>query len=104
MRSGCTGVAIGCAGIASVIDARGRPDLFGRPLEVTKQALADNIASAAEIVMGEADECTPAAIIRGLGIPITGRGGHRVDRCGRVPLHGAAEEEVTMNTWFCPAI
>jgi coenzyme F420-0:L-glutamate ligase/coenzyme F420-1:gamma-L-glutamate ligase len=71
MRSGCSGVAIGCAGIPSVIDARGRPDLFGRPLEVTKQALADNIASAAEIVMGEADECTPAAVIRGLGIPIT---------------------------------
>lgn len=71
MRSGCSGVAIGCSGIPSVIDARGRPDLFSRPLEVTKQALADNIASAAEIVMGEGDECTPAAIIRGLGIPIT---------------------------------
>jgi coenzyme F420-0:L-glutamate ligase/coenzyme F420-1:gamma-L-glutamate ligase len=71
MRSGCSGVAIGCAGITSVIDDRGRPDLFGRPLEVTKQALADNIASAAEIVMGEADECTPAALIRGLGMPIT---------------------------------
>jgi F420-0:gamma-glutamyl ligase len=38
---------------------------------VTKQALADNIASAAEIVMGEADESTPAALIRGLGIPIS---------------------------------
>jgi coenzyme F420-0:L-glutamate ligase/coenzyme F420-1:gamma-L-glutamate ligase len=71
MRSGCSGVAIGCSGIPSIIDARGRPDLFGRPLEVTKQALADNIASAAEIVMGEADECTPAVLVRGLGIPIT---------------------------------
>jgi coenzyme F420-0:L-glutamate ligase / coenzyme F420-1:gamma-L-glutamate ligase len=70
MRSGCSGVAIGCSGIPSVIDVRGRPDLFGRPLEVTRQALADNIASAAEIVMGEADESTPAALIRGLGIPI----------------------------------
>ena len=71
MRSGCSGVAIGCYGIPSVIDARGKRDLFGRPLEVTKQALADNIASAAEIVMGEADESTPAALIRGLGIPIS---------------------------------
>ena len=70
MRSGCSGVAIGCSGIPSVIDVRGRSDLFGRPLEVTKQALADNIASAAEIVMGEADESTPAAVIRGIGIPI----------------------------------
>ncbi len=70
MRSGCSGVAIGCSGIPSVIDIRGDPDLFGRPLEVTKKALADNIASAAEIVMGEAAESTPAALIRGLGIPI----------------------------------
>jgi coenzyme F420-0:L-glutamate ligase len=71
MRSGCSGVAIGCAGIPSVIDDRGRSDLFGRKLEVTKRAVADNIASAAELVMGEADECIPAAIVRGLGLPIT---------------------------------
>jgi coenzyme F420-0:L-glutamate ligase len=70
MRLGCSGVAIGCAGIPSVIDDRGRCDLFGRRLEVTKRAVADNIASAAELVMGEADECTPAVIIRGLGMPI----------------------------------
>ena len=75
MRSGCSGVAIGCAGIPSVIDDRGRSDLFGRKLEVTKRAVADNIASAAEIVMGEADECTPAAIVRGLGLPISDTAG-----------------------------
>ncbi len=71
MRSGCSGVAIGCAGIPSVIDDRGRSDLFGRKLEVTKRAVADNITSAAELVMGEADECTPAAIVRGLGLPVS---------------------------------
>jgi coenzyme F420-0:L-glutamate ligase / coenzyme F420-1:gamma-L-glutamate ligase len=70
MRLGCSGVAIGSAGIPSVIDDRGRSDLFGRKLEVTKRAVADDIASAAELVMGEADECTPAAIIRGIGLPI----------------------------------
>jgi coenzyme F420-0:L-glutamate ligase/coenzyme F420-1:gamma-L-glutamate ligase len=70
MRRGCSGVAIGAAGITAVIDDRGRSDLFGRTLEVTKRAVADNIASAAELVMGEADESTPGAIIRGLGIPI----------------------------------
>jgi coenzyme F420-0:L-glutamate ligase / coenzyme F420-1:gamma-L-glutamate ligase len=70
MRLGCSGVAIGCAGFMAVIDDRGRSDLFGRKLEVTKRAVADNIASAAELVMGEADECTPAAIIRGIGLPI----------------------------------
>ena len=67
MRAGCSGVAIGCAGI----DDRGRSDLFGRKLEVTKRAVADSISSAAELVMGEADECTPAAIIRGLGLPVS---------------------------------
>ncbi|HVP97531.1 coenzyme F420-0:L-glutamate ligase [Methanoregula sp.] len=75
MRLGCSGVAIGCAGITSVIDDRGRSDLFGRKLEVTKRAVADNIASAAELVMGEADECTPAALVRGLGMTIG-------DECG----------------------
>src|SRR5512136_1528527 len=71
MRRGCSGVAIGCAGITAVIDDRGRSDLFGRTLEVTQRAVADNITSAAELVMGEADECTPAAIIRGIGLPVT---------------------------------
>ncbi len=75
MRSGCSGVAIGCAGIPSVIDDRGRSDLFGRRLEVTKRAVADNIASAAELVMGEADECTPAAVIRGIGLPVGDQSG-----------------------------
>ena len=70
MRLGCSGVAIGCAGISAVIDDRGRSDLFGRKLEVTKRAVGDNIVSAAELVMGEADECTPAAIVRGIGLPI----------------------------------
>lgn len=71
MRSGVSGVAIGCAGIVSVIDDRGRKDLFGNTLEVTKRAVADNIASAAELVIGEADEGIPAAIVRGLGLPIS---------------------------------
>jgi coenzyme F420-0:L-glutamate ligase / coenzyme F420-1:gamma-L-glutamate ligase len=71
MRVGCSGVAIGCAGIPSVIDDRGRCDLFGRKLLVTKRALADNIATAAELVMGEADECMPVAIVRGLGLPLS---------------------------------
>ena len=71
MRAGCSGVAIGCAGIVAVIDDRGRSDLFGNTLMVTKRAVADNIASAAELVMGEADEGIPAAIIRGLGLPVS---------------------------------
>jgi len=70
MRLGCSGVAIGCSGVPSVIDERGKTDLFGRKLEVTKRAVADCIASAAELVMGEAGECVPAAVVRGIGLPI----------------------------------
>jgi coenzyme F420-0:L-glutamate ligase len=65
MRYGCGGVAIGCCGIEAVVDDRGRMDLFGNRLEVTKRAVADNIASAAELLMGEADEAIPLVIVRG---------------------------------------
>jgi coenzyme F420-0:L-glutamate ligase len=71
IRSGCSGVAIGCAGIESVIEERGRVDLFGKPLQMTRRAVADLISSAAEIVMGEADEGIPFTVLRGLGLPMT---------------------------------
>jgi coenzyme F420-0:L-glutamate ligase len=70
MRYGCSGVAIGCSGIPAVIDERGRKDLFGRELKVTRRAVADNLASAAELLMGEADEGIPAVLVRGLDLPI----------------------------------
>ena len=64
-RQGVTDVAIGCAGIAAVIDLRGTADAMGRPIEVTEVAVADELASAAELVMGKATG-VPAAIIRGV--------------------------------------
>ncbi|PKL60244.1 MAG: coenzyme F420-0:L-glutamate ligase, partial [Methanomicrobiales archaeon HGW-Methanomicrobiales-4] len=70
MRYGCSGVAIGCSGFPAVIDERGRMDLFGRELKVTRRAIADNIASAAELLMGEADEGIPVVLVRGLNLPI----------------------------------
>lgn len=65
LRLGCMGIALGCAGIEPVEDARGTKDLFGRPLEVTRKAIADNLVSAAEVIMGEAAEQTPAVLVRG---------------------------------------
>ncbi|TAJ43530.1 coenzyme F420-0:L-glutamate ligase [Methanofollis fontis] len=70
MRLGCSGVAIGCSGPMAVVDETGRCDLFGRRLEVTKRAVGDCLASTAELLMGEADECVPAVLIRGTGIAI----------------------------------
>lgn len=65
-RLGTVGHAIGTAGLPSLIDWRGQPDRHGRPLEVTETAFADSVASAAVLMMGEAAEGTPAALVRGL--------------------------------------
>jgi coenzyme F420-0:L-glutamate ligase/coenzyme F420-1:gamma-L-glutamate ligase len=64
LRLGCVGIALGCAGIEPVEDMRGRKDLFGKPLLITRRATADNLVSAAQLIMGEADESTPAVLIR----------------------------------------
>lgn len=65
-RIGTTGIALGTAGPAAVVDRRGDKDLFGRTLVATEIALADMIASAAVLVMGETNEGCPVAILRGL--------------------------------------
>src|SRR5712692_2853504 len=64
-RNGLTDVAIGVSGLAAVVDLRGTPDALGRELQVTEVALADEVAGAAELVMGKATS-VPAAIVRGL--------------------------------------
>jgi coenzyme F420-0:L-glutamate ligase/coenzyme F420-1:gamma-L-glutamate ligase len=65
-RRGTAGVAIGAAGIPSVIDLRGQPDLFGRTLEVSIVGFADEIAAAASLLQGQADEAQPVVVVRGL--------------------------------------
>src|SRR5208282_3079023 len=67
-RRGTVGVALGSAGIAALNDLRGRPDLFGRPLQVTDTALADGVASAASLLMGQADEAHPVVLVSGLAV------------------------------------
>ena len=64
-RRGVTDVAIGCAGVAGVIDLRGTLDANGRELIATEVCVADELASAAELVMGK-DRGIPAAIVRGV--------------------------------------
>ncbi len=65
-RNGVVGLALGAAGLPALQDLRGKNDLEGRPLEVTQVGLADEIASAAELLMGEADEGRPAVLVRGV--------------------------------------
>jgi coenzyme F420-0:L-glutamate ligase / coenzyme F420-1:gamma-L-glutamate ligase len=64
-RMGLTDVAIGCAGVAAVVDLKGTPDATGRELQVTEVCIVDEIAAAAELVMGKASGI-PVAVVRGL--------------------------------------
>jgi coenzyme F420-0:L-glutamate ligase/coenzyme F420-1:gamma-L-glutamate ligase len=65
-RRGTVGVAIGAAGLPSIIDLRGQPDLFGRTLEVSIIGFADEIAAAASLLQGQAAEAQPVVVLRGL--------------------------------------
>jgi coenzyme F420-0:L-glutamate ligase/coenzyme F420-1:gamma-L-glutamate ligase len=64
-RLGTVGTAIGCAGVVALNDLRGQSDLFGRQLQVSEVAVADSLAAAAVLAMGEAAEGTPVVLIRG---------------------------------------
>jgi coenzyme F420-0:L-glutamate ligase/coenzyme F420-1:gamma-L-glutamate ligase len=65
-RKGTVGVALGAAGLPAFVDLRGHPDLFGRELLVTETGYADEIAAAAGLLMGQADEAIPMVLVRGL--------------------------------------
>ena len=67
-RRGLTDVAIGVAGLPAVVDYRGTTDTYGNTLEVTEVALADELAAAADLVMGKA-KGIPAALVRGVEHP-----------------------------------
>lgn len=65
-RNGTVGIALGAAGLPALCDLTGRADLFGRPLQTTQTGFADELASAASLLMGQADEGLPAVLICGL--------------------------------------
>ncbi len=64
-RNGTIGFALGTCGLQPVEDQVGEPDLFGRPLEITEVAVADELAAAASLVMGQAGQACPVVIVRG---------------------------------------
>ena len=65
-RHGVTGICIGVSGIPALVDRRGEEDRFGKIARITKEAIADEICAAANLVMGEFKEGVPIAIVRGL--------------------------------------
>jgi coenzyme F420-0:L-glutamate ligase/coenzyme F420-1:gamma-L-glutamate ligase len=68
-RLGTVGVALGAAGLPALMNLRGAPDLYGRRLQVSETAFADEIAAAASLLMGQAREATPVVVLRGLQWP-----------------------------------
>lgn len=69
-RQGTVGVALGAAGLPALLDLRGKPDLFDYALQVTQVGLADELAAAASVLMGQADEGRPIIHLRGLPYPV----------------------------------
>lgn len=69
-RNGTVGIAIGIAGLPGLQDLRGKPDLFGFTLRITQVGVADELAAAASLVMGQAAEGTPAVHVRGFPYPL----------------------------------
>ncbi len=71
-RNGTTGTALGVSGLPALLDLRGRPDLFGEPLQTSEEAIADELSAAASLLQGQAGEGRPVILIRGYdfsGIP-----------------------------------
>jgi coenzyme F420-0:L-glutamate ligase/coenzyme F420-1:gamma-L-glutamate ligase len=73
-RNGTVGTAIGLSGMAGLLDLRTKPDLFGRPLKTSELGLADELASAASLVMGQSSEGRPVVLAR--GVPYARREGN----------------------------
>lgn len=69
-RNGTVGIAIGIAGLPGLEDLRGKPDLFGYQLQATQVGVADELAAAASLVMGQAAEGTPVVHVRGFPYPL----------------------------------
>ena len=72
-RVGTVGVAISCSGIEPTSDLRGEKDLYGNSLKVTFQAVADDLASIANLKMGEGSDATPCVLIRNSEARLTSR-------------------------------
>lgn len=84
LRLGCVGIALGTSGIRPVEDARGSRDLFGKTLHITQKAVADNLVSASQVLMGEAGEGVPCVLVRGAPVDV-------VDEAFEMPLFSSAE-------------
>jgi coenzyme F420-0:L-glutamate ligase/coenzyme F420-1:gamma-L-glutamate ligase len=99
-RVGTTGIAVAAAGFEAVSDERGKTDLFGNIMRVTRRALADDISAGANLLMGETSESIPVVIVRGSGLTIIDRVvdaedlAIKSDEC--VFIRGLSQQETTV--------
>lgn len=70
LRIGTVGLALAVAGFKPIRDCRGEKDIYGKPLVITRHAVADNLASAAHLLMGEAAEQTPIVLIKDASVDL----------------------------------
>lgn len=70
-RNGTVGITIGISGMPAIVDLRGKPDIFGYRLKITQVAVADELAAAASLMMGQANEMTPVVHVRGFPYPLS---------------------------------
>ena len=68
-RFGTVGISIGCAGLPPLWDQRGLHDLFGHELVASEECIADELAAAASLLMGQSDEGCPVVVVRGYRLP-----------------------------------
>jgi len=85
-RTGTIGTAIGLSGMAGLLDLRTKPDMFGRPLKTSELGLADELASAASLVMGQASEGRPIVLARGIPYPRRDGNAHELIRPKEIDL------------------
>ena len=93
-RAGVTGMAVGYAGFKGVRDYRGEGDIFGRKLKVTMTDVADSLATAATLVMGEGNEQQPLAVIEDLPTGRQARLVEFVDKVNKAEVQIPAEEDM----------
>jgi len=73
LRMGTTGIAIGVAGFEPIMDCRAKKDLYGRRIVITTHSVADDLASAAHLMMGESSEQASAVLIKNAPVKVTKR-------------------------------
>jgi coenzyme F420-0:L-glutamate ligase/coenzyme F420-1:gamma-L-glutamate ligase len=93
-KKGQTGVAVGLSGLDVILDWRGQRDLFARELKIAEEAVCDELASAANLLMGEGGDGCPVVVIRGLDL-------YTDEHCSVKQMYRSSDEDVIRKGLVC---